>query len=87
MNKKAFRIYHPEQGSDYLAKITAYLPDRPGSLASLAEIFTKHSINITLFNYDRSVHPNRVILEVTGKTIDALKSSFESCSLLFIVIP
>ncbi len=73
MNKKAFRIYYPEQGGDYLSKITAYLPDRPGSLASLAEIFTKYSINITLFNYDRSAHPNRVILEVTGKTIDALK--------------
>jgi glyoxylase-like metal-dependent hydrolase (beta-lactamase superfamily II) len=73
MSKKRFRIYHPESGGAYLAKITAFLPDRPGSLANLAEIFTKYSINITLFNYDRSVHPNRVILEVNGETIEALE--------------
>jgi len=72
MNKEPFRIYHPEDGGAYLAKITAYLPDRPGSLAGLAEIFAKYSINITIFNYDRSTHPNRVILEVAGETIDAL---------------
>ena len=85
MNKKPFRIYHPEHGCSYLAKITAYLPDRPGSLAGLAEIFTKYSINITLFNYDRSTHPNRVILEVTGETIDSLeqaRSELDSLQLL-----
>lgn len=73
MNKRPFRIYRPEAGGAYLAKITAYLPDRPGSLAGLAEIFTKYSINITIFNYDRSMHPNRVILEVAGDTIEALE--------------
>ena len=75
MNKEPFRIYHPQYSGAYLAKITAYLPDRPGSLAGLAEIFTRYSINITLFNYDRSEHPNRVILEVAGETIDALEQA------------
>lgn len=74
MDKDLFRIYHQESGSGYLAKISAYLPDRPGSLAGLAEIFSKHSINIILFHYDRSVHPNRVILEVTGSAIEAITS-------------
>ena len=73
MNREPFRIYHPECGGAYLAKVTAYLPDRPGSLAGLAVIFTKYSINITIFNYDRSTHPNRVILELTGETSDALE--------------
>ena len=73
MTKGPFRIYHPQYGGAYLAKIIAYLPDQPGSLAGLAEIFSRHSSNITIFNYDRSAHPNRVILEVTGETIDALE--------------
>jgi glyoxylase-like metal-dependent hydrolase (beta-lactamase superfamily II) len=85
MNKEPFRIFHPDFGGAYLAKINAYLPDRPGSLAGLAEIFTKYSINITIFNYDRSVHPNRVILEVTGETRDVLehaRSELHSLQLL-----
>ena len=48
MFKEPFSIYRPEYGGEYLAKITAYLPDRPGSLAGLAEIFNKYSINITI---------------------------------------
>lgn len=43
-----------------------YVTDKPGSLAKLAELFSKRDINIVLFYYNRSEHPNRVIIE--GKT-------------------
>ncbi|MCX7920341.1 MAG: MBL fold metallo-hydrolase [bacterium] len=73
MPDKYFRIYKAESNEpDYLGKITVFLADRPGSLAALASIFAKFGINIIYFYYNRSEHPNRVLLEVRSESIDAL---------------
>jgi glyoxylase-like metal-dependent hydrolase (beta-lactamase superfamily II) len=70
-----FRIYSSEDyEEDYLGKITAFLDDRPGSIAHLANLFAKYEITILYFAYNRSEHPNRVLVEVGGGSIDALRS-------------
>jgi glyoxylase-like metal-dependent hydrolase (beta-lactamase superfamily II) len=63
MGSGNFRIYSGLAGG-HLAKIKAFLPDRPGSLAELASRFARFGINIVFFHYNRSEHPNRVLLEV-----------------------
>lgn len=73
MDKKFFRIYHSEVERDlYLGKLTVCIADRPGSLAELAGVFSKYGININFFHYNRSEHPNRVLVEITGNSGDAL---------------
>ena len=75
MSKRYFQAYHPGSGAgDYLGKGAFFLVDRPGSLAELASVFSKHSINIIFFHYNRSEHPNRVLLEVKSGTEGALDS-------------
>ncbi len=73
MSGKYFHIYRsasPE--GDYLGKGCLFLLDRPGSLAELAGMFAAHGINIIFFHYNRSEHPNRVLIEVRTKFGDAL---------------
>ena len=73
MSEQYFRIYRsasPE--GEYLGKGCLFLVDRPGSLAELASMFADHGINIIYFHYNRSEHPNRVLLEVSGNSEDAL---------------
>ena len=73
MSEKYFRIYRsalPEDG--YLGKGCLFLVDRPGSLSELASMFAAYGINIIFFHYNRSEHPNRVLLEVSSQSEDAL---------------
>ena len=73
MNEKYFKIYRSESGEGYLGKGRLFLIDRPGSLAELASIFAKYGMNIIFFHYNRSEHPNRVLLEVRSNTLNALQ--------------
>ena len=59
------RLYRASDGSHWLGKLVLYVPDEPGTLATLAGLFGSYGINIILFHYNRSEHPNRVILELT----------------------
>ncbi len=86
MSKRYFQIYHPEAGHDgYLGKGCLFLVDRPGSLAELSSIFAKHDANIIFFHYNRSEHPNRVLLEVRSSTPDALERVHQELSRLDLV--
>ena len=81
MNNKIFRVYRSELAdSHFLAKISAYLADRPGSLAELASVFKSFSINIVFFYYDRSEQANRVLLEVTGNNLSSLHQVYQELS-------
>ena len=74
--EKNFKIYLPEtKGDTFLAKIRVFLPDRPGLLAELASTFARYGMNITFFHYNRTEHPNRVLLEVTGTSLYALRTA------------
>jgi len=81
-----FRTYRSvADDGDYLGKITAFLEDRPGSLAFLASIFAGYGINITYFHYNRSEHPNRVLIEVrcdNESAISNVKSELSGKGLL-----
>jgi glyoxylase-like metal-dependent hydrolase (beta-lactamase superfamily II) len=73
MSEKYFRIYRSaSSGEDYLGKGCLFLVDRPGSLAELAGMFAAHGINIIFFHYNRSEHPNRVLIEVRSRSEEAL---------------
>jgi glyoxylase-like metal-dependent hydrolase (beta-lactamase superfamily II) len=73
MSTRNFRIYREEAGTGrFLGKIHIFLADRPGSLAELASIFSQYAINIVFFHYNRTEHPNRVLLEVESDSADAL---------------
>ncbi|HTZ17860.1 MAG TPA: MBL fold metallo-hydrolase [Dissulfurispiraceae bacterium] len=79
MRTDRFRIYRSEdREQDYLGKIRAYLDDRPGSLASLANLFAGYGINILYFSYNRSEHPNRVLVEVMSGDAKSLRSVRDS---------
>jgi glyoxylase-like metal-dependent hydrolase (beta-lactamase superfamily II)/uncharacterized protein with ACT and thioredoxin-like domain len=73
MSETYFRIYHSAApGGDYLGKGCLFLVDRPGSLSELAGMFASYGINIIFFHYNRSEHPNRVLLEVKSGSEDSL---------------
>ncbi len=73
MSETYFRIYRPASPKDeYLGKGCLFLVDRPGSLAELAGMFASYGVNIIFFHYNRSEHPNRVLLEVKSRSEDAL---------------
>ncbi len=76
MDSSPLRIYRSADGSHWLGKLTAYVPDRAGTLASLAGLFSRHGINIIFFHYNRSEHPNRVVVEVTSPEQGELENSF-----------
>ena len=81
MSEKYFRIYRsaPPEG-DYLGKGCLFLVDRPGSLAGLASMFAAYGVNIIFFHYNRSEHPNRVLLEVRSESEDALRLIYSELS-------
>ena len=74
MEDRRFRIYRAVSGAEgFLGKATAFLEDRPGSLAELAGAFAGYGVNITYFHYNRSEHPNRVIIEATSPKEESLE--------------
>lgn len=74
-----FEIYAPLQGGGerFLGKAVVYVADRPGVLAELASLFALHGVNITVFHYNRSEHPGRVILECRALSADDISAVFE----------
>lgn len=60
-----------------LGKAVVYLADRPGVLGELASMLGRRAINITLFHYDRSEHPNRVIIEARAGSAQEMREAFE----------
>lgn len=60
---KEREVWYQKDGSSFLLKLKLYVPDKPGSLAKLARIFGNHKANIVYFYYNRSEHPNRVVVE------------------------
>jgi glyoxylase-like metal-dependent hydrolase (beta-lactamase superfamily II) len=73
MDNKYLHIFCSEsEDSVYLGKGVFYVSDRPGVLSELAGMFAEYDINIILFHYNRSDHPNRVMLEVKSATRDSL---------------
>lgn len=57
-----------------ICKTRLFVPDKPGSLANLANAFGRRGINITYFYYNRSVHPNRVLVDGRHKDIGTLRN-------------
>lgn len=58
-----FELWKSLTGDELICKSRLFVPDKPGSLANLAFAFGKRGINITYFYYNRSEHPNRVLVE------------------------
>lgn len=81
MNNGYFHIYTSDfSGGEFLGRGCIFLVDRPGSLAEAASMFAGYGINIIFFHYNRSEHPNRVLIEVKGKNKDALNLVAEELS-------
>lgn len=57
-----FEVWRSDGGL-FLCRVKVYVPDRPGFLARIAGYFADYDINISYFYYNRSEHPNRVIVE------------------------
>jgi len=75
MCSNLFHIYRSVSGNeDYLCKVMVFVADRPGSLAALASIFASHNVNITSFHYNRSEHPNRVLVEGKSNDLQSLQN-------------
>jgi len=72
-----FQLWQSLDNSNFLCKSVLYVPDKPGSLAKLANFFGKYGINITYFYYNRSEHPNKVIIEAKHKELSPFKLLFE----------
>ncbi len=53
-----------EEYPKLIVKFRVFLKDRPGSVAALSSLIGKSQGNISFFHYDRSVHCNRVVVEV-----------------------
>ncbi|MDI6711308.1 MAG: MBL fold metallo-hydrolase [Bacillota bacterium] len=72
-----FRIYRFVSGDedDYLCRAMVFVADRPGSLATLAGVFGGHGVNITSFYYNRSAHPNRVMIQGRSDNLRALQEA------------
>ncbi|QER42082.1 MBL fold metallo-hydrolase [Thermodesulfobacterium sp. TA1] len=75
---KAFELYKGLDEQAFFIKMKVFVPDRPGSLARLAELFGKNQINIVYFYYNRSEHPNRVIIEGKFKDISSWDRVYQS---------
>lgn len=77
MYSPLFSVYKSVSGDEeYLCKAKIFVPDRPGSLAMLAGIFASNNINITYFSYNRSEHPNRVLIEGKSNDLQALENVY-----------
>jgi glyoxylase-like metal-dependent hydrolase (beta-lactamase superfamily II)/uncharacterized protein with ACT and thioredoxin-like domain len=53
-------------------KFRVFLEDKPGSLADFASYIAGSNGNISFFHYDRSLHSNRVVVEVQISSMDDL---------------
>ncbi|KUK01696.1 MAG: Amino acid-binding ACT domain protein [Methanobacteriaceae archaeon 41_258] len=62
-----FEVWKSTTDNLFLGRVKVYVPDRPGSLARIAGYFADHDINISYFYYNRSEHPNRVLVEGKSK--------------------
>jgi len=60
-----------------IVKISAYLPDRPGSLEELSSVSAALKGNISFFYYNRSEHSNRVTMEVRFASYNDVVSLLE----------
>jgi|WetSurMetagenome_2_1015567.scaffolds.fasta_scaffold00104_28 glyoxylase-like metal-dependent hydrolase (beta-lactamase superfamily II) len=73
MGNKYFHLYRSESEENiFLGKGSFYVSDRPGELSGLAGMFAENGVNIILFYYNRSEHPNRVIIEAESGSPDSL---------------
>jgi len=80
--KMMWEIFKELEGDFFLLRTQFFVPDRPGSLASLAELFAKRKINIVYFYYNRSEHPNKVIIEAKSEDLEQFKSLYEETKTL-----
>ncbi|HHW21079.1 MBL fold metallo-hydrolase [Thermodesulfovibrio thiophilus] len=69
-----FQIWHSPESDLFLCKTKIYVPDKPGLLARIAYLFAKNEVNITYFYYNRSEHPNLVLVEGKHSEIQAFES-------------
>ena len=65
-----FSVFKDVEKERFLLKTKVYLSDKPGSLAELSKLFAEEGINIVFFYYNRSEHPNRVIVEGTHNSLE-----------------
>ena len=72
------KFFQELKDNTFFIKTKVYLPDKPGSLANLSKLFFENGVNITYFHYNRSEHPNRVIVEGSSKNLENLKN-LERC--------
>ncbi len=78
MDEQYFRIYRSaDRDDDYLGRGCLFLVDRPGSLAEVALLFAACGLNIIFFHYNRTEHPNRVLVEVRGSNRESLDRAAE----------
>ena len=76
------RVFVPaEEKEEIVVKFRVFLQDRPGSLADLALLIAGSGGNISFFHYDRSVHSNRVVVEVLMPAQDDLESLLSSLAM------
>ncbi|MBN1134897.1 MAG: MBL fold metallo-hydrolase [Methanosarcinaceae archaeon] len=76
-HKDTARLYKLLSGPDeylFLLKCCILLPDRPGELAALSVMVGQWKANIVRFYYNRSEHPEVVLLEIVGKREVDLRS-------------
>ncbi len=57
-----FQLWQSLDKKQYLCKTVTYLPAKLGYLAKIANLFATQDINITFFHFNRSEHPNRVVI-------------------------
>ncbi|MCS7203877.1 MAG: MBL fold metallo-hydrolase [Thermodesulfovibrio sp.] len=58
-----FQLWQLLEKESFICKTKIFIPDKPGSLAKIASVFAQNQINIIYFYYNRSEHPNRVLIE------------------------
>ena len=75
-----FEVWKSVDKEKYLCKTKIYVPDKPGVLAKIADTFATHDINISFFYYNRSEHPNRVIIEGKGDSRKSFEEVLKSFS-------
>lgn len=71
-----FEVWRSQRNDYFLCKTKIYVPDKPGSLSKLAGYFAQCGINITYFYYNRSEHPNLVLIEGKHTEEDALNNLY-----------
>jgi len=75
-----FEVWQNLESTEFLCKTRIFVPDKPGVLAKIAEAFAKNDINIVFFYYNRSEHPNRVIIEGKTSKKEALDNLYQEFS-------